>query len=249
MFDYGTEFNNWWRSLVRILYPASCVLCKIPLLLDELHVCLLCRQKIQPLPRPLCLKCARPVPPYDQHLTCSSCRSERPHYDRGFALVEYDEPTKSILHQIKFERKLWLFDIYVDLLKNSFSSQFNDYEVIIPVPLDGGRERKRGFNQALMIAKMIKGIHPSEGPKIQKLIKKTKKTKPQSQLKRERRLTNLTGAFKLSETDASSVAGKSVLLIDDIFTTGSTINECARILKEKGAERVDFFTLARSNSL
>ncbi len=248
MFDSGTEFNYWWRSLIRVLYPADCVLCRMPLLLDELHLCLLCRQKIQPLPKPLCLKCARPIPPYDGYTTCSSCRSERPHYDRGFALVEYDEPTKSIFHQIKFEKKPWLFEIYGEMLQNSFSlSRFNDYEMIIPVPLDGMREQKRGFNQALMIAKMIKHINPSSGLLIRKLIKKIKKTKPQSQLRRNQRLTNLTGAFKLKES--GEVSGKNILLIDDIVTTGSTVNECARILKENGAERVDFFTIARSNSL
>ncbi len=245
MFDYGIEFDYWQRSLIRLLYPANCVLCKTPLLVAEMHVCRLCSKKIQPLAQPLCLKCARPIPPFDGHASCASCRSERPYYDRGFALVEYDEPAKSIFHQIKFERKPWLFEIYTHLLTQSFSSFFNDYELIIPVPLDRARERKRGFNQALMIAKMIKRIHSSELA-IEKIVKKTKHTAPQSQLKREHRLNNLTGAFKLAQPKA--VAGKNILLIDDIFTTGSTINECARILKENGAGRVDFFTLARSNS-
>ena len=248
MFDYGTEFNYWWRSLIRVLYPANCILCKTSLLLDELHLCLLCRQKVQPLPKPLCLKCARPVPSYDPYATCSSCRSERPYYDRGFALMEYDESTKLIFHQIKFEKKPWLFEIYADLLKNlSASVQFQDYEMMIPVPLDGRREQKRGFNQAVFIAKMMTQMDPSNHLPIQKLIKKIKKTAPQSQLRRNQRLTNLNGAFKLEETNP--ISGKNILLIDDIFTTGSTINECARILKEHGAQRVDFFTIARSNSL
>ena len=248
MFDYGTEFNYWWRSLIRILYPANCILCKTSLLLDELHLCLLCQQKIQPLPKPLCLKCARPIPPFDAYTTCSSCRAERPHYDRGFALVEYDEPTKLIFHQIKFEKKPWLFEIYGGLLHPSFLPlRFNDYEMIIPVPLDGSREQKRGFNQALMIAKMVKRVDPLYEVPIQKLIKKTKKTTPQSQLRRNQRLTNLNNAFKLNQPQ--EISGKNILLIDDIFTTGSTINECARLLKENGAGRVDFFTLARSNSL
>ena len=248
MFDYGTEFSYWWRSLIRILYPATCVLCKTPLLLDELHLCILCKQKIQPLSVPTCLKCARPIPPYDSHTICSSCRFERPYYDRGFALVEYDEPTRSILHQIKFEKKPWLFEIYLDLLQNLYSSfPFNNYEMIVPVPLDSRREQKRSFNQAIIIAQMLKHLNPSNPLPIKRFIKKTKKTTPQSQLRRSQRLTNLSGAFKLKGSDR--VAGKNILLIDDVFTTGSTINECARILKENGAERVDFFTIARANSL
>lgn len=247
MFDYGTEFNYYWRSFIRVLYPANCILCKTSLLLDELHLCLLCRQKIQPLPKPLCIKCARPIPLYEPFTSCSSCRSERPHYDRGFALVEYDESTKSIFHQIKFEKKPWLFEIYQELLKNSLPSLgFGDYEMIVPVPLDGGRERKRGFNQALIVAKMIKQTQPADDLPIRKLIKKTKKTVPQSQLRRNQRLNNLNGAFRLDGSE--SISGSNILLIDDIFTTGSTVNECARILKEHGAQRVDFFTIARSNS-
>ncbi len=248
MFDYGTEFTYWWRSLLRILYPANCILCKIPLLLDELHLCLLCRQRIQPLPKPHCLKCARPIPPYDIYTTCSSCRTERPCFDRGFALVEFDETTKSIFHQIKFQKKPWLFEIFSGLLQNSFSSfEFKNYELMIPVPLDFMREQKRGFNQALIIAKMLKRLDPTRELLIPNLIKKTKKTAPQSRLRRNERLKNLSGAFKLKELNL--VRGKNILLIDDIITTGSTINECARLLKENGAERVDFFTIARSNSI
>ena len=248
MLDYGTEFNYWWRSLIRILYPANCILCKTPLFLNELHLCLLCKQKIQPLSAPTCLKCARPIPPYESFTTCSSCRSERPYYDRGFALVEYDEPTRLILHQIKFEKKPWLFEIYLDLMQKLYPAfPLNHYEMMIPVPLDSRREQKRGFNQALMIAQLIKRLNPSNHLPIKKFIKKTKKTMPQSQLRRNQRLTNLNGAFELEGAD--EVSGKNILLIDDILTTGSTINECARILKENRAERVDFFTIARSNSL
>src|SRR3989338_6936061 len=231
MLDYGIEFNHWWRSFIRILYPANCILCKIPLLLDELHLCVMCRLKIQPLRSPLCLKCAHPLPPFDPYKTCSACRSDRPRYDRGFSLVEYDEPNKAIFHQIKFEKKLWLFEIYQKLLLQSFDrSSFHEYEMIIPVPLDGSRERKRGFNQAQLIAKMIQLTNPDCFLPIRNLIKKTKKTKPQSQLHRNQRLTNLKGVFALK--DKGLVEGKKILLVDDIATTGSTLNECAHLLKE-----------------
>lgn len=248
MLDYGIEFNHWWRSFIRILYPASCILCKTPLLLDELHLCVLCRRKIQPLRSPLCLKCAHPLPPYDAYKTCSACRSDRPRYDRGFALVEYDEPNKAIFHQIKFEKKPWLFEIYQQLLLQSLDRpSFREYEMIIPVPLDGSRKRKRGFNQAQLIAEMIQSIHSDRSLPIRNLIKKVKKTTPQSQLHRNHRLTNLKGVFALKESHL--VEGKKILLVDDIATTGSTLNECAHLLKENGAEQVDFFTIARSTSI
>ncbi len=118
--------------------------------------------------------------------------------------------------------------------------------MIIPIPLDSRRERERGFNQALIIAQMLSELNPKNAPQIRGVIAKKKRTLPQSQLKREERLSNLENAFFLKQK--SVVQGKQVLLVDDIFTTGATINECARILKEDGAERVDFFTIARSQS-
>lgn len=247
MFGFGTELNYYWRSLIRILYPANCVLCRTPLTIDEIHLCIRCIKKIEPLKAPTCLKCARPLAPYGNHRsTCSQCRSERPYYDRGFALVPYQEPVKNIFHQIKFQKKLWLIKIFSGLFERLPSSEMRNYEMIIPVPLDSRRQRERGFNQALIIAQMLNRLSLKNAPPIKKVISKKKKTLPQSQLRREERLSNLENAFSLRQKGI--VQGKQILLVDDIFTTGATINECARILKEDGAERVDFFTIARSQS-
>ena len=249
MLGFGTELNSYCRSLIRILYPANCVLCQIPLVLDETYLCASCTQRIEPLKAPTCLKCARPLPPYGNHRSlCSPCRSERPYYDRGFALVPYQESVKTIFHQIKFQKKLWLLKIFSKWLREFCSAyETRNYEMIVPIPLDATRERQRGFNQALVIAKMLERSNSKTFPQVSKLLKKKKKTPPQSQLRRQERLNNLEGAFSVKKRGL--VRGKQILLVDDIFTTGSTINECAKILKADGAERVDFFTIARSQSL
>ena len=249
MLGFGTELNYYWRSLIRILYPAVCVLCQIPLVLEETYLCESCIPKIESLKAPTCLKCARPLPPYgNQRSVCSPCRSERPYYDRGFALVPYQESVKNIFHQIKFQKKLWLLNIFLKPIRHVQSSiEIGNYEVIVPVPLDSKRERERGFNQALIIAQMLNRSNQKHIPPICNVIQKRKKTLPQSQLRRQERLSNLEDAFCLKKRDR--IRGKRVLLVDDIFTTGSTINECAKILKENGAEQVHFFTIARSQSL
>ena len=245
MFQFGDELKDYWRSLVRIVYPAYCVSCRIPLFLSETYLCTTCGQKVEPLKAPLCLKCANPLPPYGSRLsTCAQCRSERRYFDRGFALVKYQDPVRTILHQVKFQKKLWLLKIFSEPLEQfSCSTQLKNYDVLIPVPLDTRRERERGFNQALMIAQILAGRN-REGVPVRQILRKRKRTFPQSQLKRQERLSNLNGAFLVKKR--GSVRGKQLLLIDDIFTTGSTINECAKILKEDGAERVDFLTIARS---
>ncbi len=245
MLGFGTELNDYWRSLIRILYPANCVLCRTSLVLEETYLCATCSQKIEPLKAPTCIRCAHPIPPYrSQRSTCSQCRLERPYYDQGFALVPYQEPIKDIFHQVKFQKKLWLLKIFFDRLQATTFPQIENYEMIVPVPLDSKRERERNFNQALVIAQMLKRSNQKNAPQILNIIQKKKKTLPQSQLKRDERLNNLEGAFSIKKN--GMVRGKQVLLVDDIVTTGSTINECAKVLKENGAERVDFFAVARS---
>ncbi len=245
MLGFGTELSYYWSSLIRILYPANCVLCRTPLVLEETYLCTTCSQKIEPLKTPACVKCAHPLPPYgNQRSICSQCRSERPYYDRGFSLVPYQEPMKDILHQVKFHKKPWLLKIFFDRSQAFALPQIANYELIVPVPLDSKRERERTFNQAILIAQMLKRSIQKNAPQVLRIIQKKKKTLPQSQLKRDARLNNLKNAFLIKKKRA--VQGKQILLVDDIFTTGSTINECAKILKENGAERVDFFTVARS---
>lgn len=115
--------------------------------------------------------------------------------------------------------------------------------MIVPIPLHPQRERERGFNQALVIARMLKqsGIR---SVRIEQLLEKKRRTLAQSQLRRAERLDNLRGAFSVRKKDL--VRGKHILLVDDVITTGSTVNECARTLKAEGAARVDALALARS---
>jgi len=178
--------------------------------------------------------------------TCAPCRVHKPFYSRGFALVIYQKPTDKILHQIKFSRKPWLLAIFHDRLRDFASSpHMQTYDYLIPVPMDAGRQRERGFNQASIIARMISKWHPDR-VKVTDILKKKKHTLSQSQLTRLDRQRNLSGAFALKRNRA--VTGKQILLIDDVFTTGSTLNECAKLLRSHGASRVDFLTIARGRA-
>ncbi len=258
MFSFGREAYSYWQSLIRLVYPASCPVCRIPLLLNERYLCSHCTLKIKPIPDPKCIKCARPLPPYGPTRTlCPVCISKRPAYHRGFALVTYEPQVKTIFHEIKFQKKPWLLKVFSKLLSDFVHSSLTltHYDLVVPIPLDWRKARERGFNQAEIIARMLKNYSPhptlslwergrGEGITISSIIQKTKKTVPQSQLRRHERLNNLNRAFSIKRP--GEIKGKHILLVDDIFTTGSTVNECARLLKEHGAERVDFFTIARS---
>jgi ComF family protein len=246
MFAVETEILYYWKSFIRILYPAYCPVCQAPLGLEENGACRQCASKIEPIKDPCCLKCSRPLPPFGPTRTiCPACRSNRPYYDQGFSLVRYDETAKTIFHQIKFKNKPWLIKIFEPYVSAfSLASDLSRYDAIIPVPLDSKRKREREFNQSEMISNMVKRFNRETAPPILRVLKKNRKTPPQSQLNRAERLCNLKDAFSVAR--AGLIAGKKILLIDDILTTGTTINECAKLLKENGAESVDFLTIARA---
>lgn len=216
-------------------------------MLNETYVCIACSKKIERIKQPACVKCARPLAPYDDRRSvCGPCRSERPHYDRGFALILYQEPAKALFHQIKYGRKPWLLKIFVQELQTfSRLPEMSTYDRIVPIPLHVARERQRGFNQALLIAQMIRRFQ-GRNLRVAKVLLKKKNTCPQSLLPRTERLKNLTGAFSIKKR--TRVRDEHILLIDDVVTTGSTVNECAKILKAQGARRVDFLAIARSHT-
>ncbi len=220
-------------------------MCQIPLVLKEHCLCLSCRKKVLPLKNPLCVKCSRPFPPYaKKRSVCGDCRTRRPAYDRGFALVGYSEPVKQIFHEIKYQNKPWLLDIFSPFLKEFANTHpLTSYDMMVPVPLDPKRRWEREFNQALILCRMLKRMENRSPLTIQTVIVKKKKTSPQSTLGRTERLRNLSAAFRVKR---NSVQGKKILLIDDVFTTGSTIHECAKTLKDNGAAQVDFLTVARA---
>jgi len=149
-----------------------------------------------------------------------------------------------IFHEIKFKKRrklLNVFEPYVRLKLDIIKDMLHN-TTVIPVPLDKKRKRERDFNQSELLAKTIcRYINiPLELHVLQRIIQQ----QPQSILHRKERLQNLKGAFIAKRADR--IAGKHILLVDDVLTTGSTVNECARVLKEAGAHAITTFTLARA---
>jgi competence protein ComFC len=239
-----SELTLYWRTFTRLLYPEYCAACRVPLMIEVTNLCKKCSRKIESVGQPSCVKCARPLPPFGDHrAVCGPCQTERPYFHRGFSLVLYQNPINEIFHQIKFSGKPWLLNIFESRLHEfAKSPEMSQYDVVVPVPIDSPRARVRGYNQAELIARKL-SRHQQVAP-ISCLLQKTRRTLPQSQLLRSERLDNLTEAFSVQKKD--KIQGKQVLLVDDIFTTGSTINECAKTLKRHGADRVDFLTIART---
>lgn len=162
-----------------------------------------------------------------------------------YSATAYDGVVRTALHRFKFQRRKKLADalgvLLVEYLSCTPELRMKEIDCIIPVPLHRRRQRQRGYNQVELLAQVIGKYH--EVP-VASVLERIKDTRPQFDLPRDTRLVNVKGAFKVCNPPA--VYNKRVLLLDDIYTTGSTVSECSKALKIAGARRVEILTLARA---
>jgi ComF family protein len=155
----------------------------------------------------------------------------------------YEGTAKNCIHLLKYNSRLKLAaplgKLMFDFVNKNMD--YEDFDMIVPVPLHSSRLRERGFNQAEVLSRKLSGY--TKHPVCTNVLKRTKPTLSQTGLSKTKRFTNLQGAFKI--TKDAFVSGKKVLLVDDVFTTGSTVNEAAKALLKAGAESVDALVLAR----
>jgi len=230
------------KTFLNLLYPLRCASCGKDLeALDELHVCGRCLKSIRPNPAPHCVVCGRSL--YNAREICADCRKDRPVFERAYSACVYEGALKEMIHAFKFKRRIALSgilsDIMVDFARDN-SEVADGVEIITFVPLHASRLREREFNQSEALAR---GFGLASGVPCVDALRKARKTAPQNELSKDERTLNLAGAFKVK--DAAAVNGKTVLLIDDVMTTGSTLNECAKALLGAGAKAVRCCTLAR----
>ncbi len=189
---------------------------------------------------PYCQRCGRPFPKGSTAHLCSDCLQQKLFFDWGRAAVLYEGIFAEAIQRFKYQGDIHLAHP-LGWFWNKINLETLSFEAIIPVPLHPARLRERGFNQALLLGKILGKIHNKRV--LAKGLRRIKNTVPQVQLDHSERAKNVRGAFAVK--DQQEIMDKSVLLVDDVFTTGATVNECARILKKSGAKEVLVLTLAR----
>ncbi len=232
----------------------------MPLLnISRLPVCPECLASIPPIQGRLCSVCGERVLSayaiYDDQglLTCPVCRRiERP-FDRAVAYGSYEEGLRELVHLLKYNGVRPAANVLGRMLAQAISKTDGSFQqpvvLVVPVPLFEGKKRQRGFNQAEAIARAAVRNSPALG-RLQlaaHLLVRTRETHSQIGLTAHQRRENLRGAFKVPRP--SEVIGREVLLVDDVFTTGTTATECARVLRRAGASRVCVATVARTLKL
>ena len=224
-----------WNTL-DILFPPRCAGCEK----WGGRICNDCLSTIGVISKPICLRCGHPIPPKVQNC-CSKCESSNIFYDNIRSWAYFNGVLQKAIHKLKYRRDLGLGESLSIPMITLLQEQTWIIDLIIPVPLDPERMKERGYNQAALLAKPISR---STGILFDgKILYRIKKTRSQVGLTIIERKKNVKGAF---EANSSNLCGKSILLIDDVVTTGSTLNSCANALKKAGARNIYGLTPARS---
>lgn len=222
-----------------ILWPDTCPFCgKV----SEAGVCAACRRKADAwlVKEPRCMKCGKPVR-YAEKEFCGDCARTKHIYDRGVSLWLHREPVNTSIYRFKYHNQRCYASFYAGEFVKHYGSLLKRWapEVLVPVPLSRRRRRKRGYNQAELLARELGrrlGIPAGPG-----LVLRVRDTSPQKMLDGRKRKKNLEEAFEVPET---CFVPQRVLVVDDIYTTGSTIDAVARALKRAGAQKVYFLTIS-----
>ncbi|KXG78815.1 hypothetical protein AN618_01530 [Fervidicola ferrireducens] len=235
------EIHKIAGFFIDALFPGKpfCLLCSSKLDKGEKFLCEACRRKIEPVKPPLCLKCGRPLE--RENSICDDCMGKNRHFVEARAFGAYKGVLKDIIHLYKYRGESGLCELIGEKMCETLKNQnWPPFDYLIPVPLHPERERERGFNQSLLLARKIS---QRTGVPVFRGLIRTRPTEHQSLLEKGLREANVAGAFAVKHGPA--INGKTLLLIDDVYTTGSTADECSRALLSAGAAGVYVLCAAR----
>jgi len=195
---------------------------------------------------PLCVRCGLPFAfgmEEDGEFECGACLADMPDYDRARAVFQYDDASRSMILAFKHGDRMEGAPAFAAWMARAGVELMAEADLIVPVPLHRKRLFRRRYNQSAVLALFL-ARQASKRVMVDALVR-TRHTPPMGGLNRQERLRNMAGAIAVRDARRPGVAGRNILLIDDVLTTGATASACARALRKAGAARVDILTLAR----
>lgn len=227
------------EATIDMLFPKTCPLCDRTLG-RNMKICKNCAGKIHFIKEPRCKKCSKQLS--DEEIEyCVDCNITKHIYNTGIAAFLYDDTISKSIYRFKYHNRRTYAEYYGEVIANKYEKQIKRWnaDVIVPVPIHEKKRIKRGYNQAELIAwELGKCL----GIKVDgKVLERVVNTKPQKEMDKTERKKNLENAFKIRH---NVVKYKKIILVDDIYTTGSTIDECARVLLEGGVAEINFISLS-----
>lgn len=235
------NFKKLINLLKDTLYPCRCPSCR-RIVYNEAF-CDNCWKKLVFIEKPICSICGEPLDiKTNQSILCGHCLNKKHYFNKAVSVFIYNRTIARAIYRLKFDRKIFLSKFFAKFIVKNVKEFDSDY--IVAVPIYKNRLEERGYNQSLLLVKEISKI--INVPYIEDAILKIKNTLPQTKLTTNKRKTNLKSAFKINEKYRDLIKDKNILIIDDVLTTGATVDECAKILKKNGAGRVFIGAIART---
>ncbi len=212
-------------------------------------MCPECLESLEPISGERCLLCGERLFSGLGQSLCGECLKERPPFEKASAYGSYEGAVRELIHLLKYDKVLPAANVLGRMLAEAVTDLAPDFgrdlPLVVPVPLHESKLKQRGFNQSELMARALVKNKPM-GLKLNlapKLVIRRRATDSQTGLTRQQRIANLRGAFRVAAPNV--VSGRDILLVDDVFTTGTTVSECTRVLRRAGAQRVWVATVAR----
>ncbi len=240
------------QKLLLNLFPSRCILCQQTVktlnvddsMFDNIEICTDCYTALPHNSR-CCIRCALPLAEdINNGVFCGRCIQKQPAFDYGYSLFRYEDEIVGLVHQLKFAEKISyarsIGELLLTKLEQDLLPEHGRPDCLLPVSLHKSRLRQRGFNQSIEIARIISkklGI-----PVDNDMVIRQRSTDSQTGLNAQQRRKNIKDAFSV----VTDTRYKHVLIIDDVVTTGSTVNELARVLKKRKVEQVGVLSIARA---
>lgn len=236
-----STFKNLWNAAIDLLLPPRC-LATGEIVDAQGMVSASVWPELQFIENPFCRTCGIPFSfEIANDAMCAACLEREPVFDQSRAAVVYNDRSRQMILSFKYGDRLHAIHTFVPWMIRAGQNLIDAAEIIIPVPLHNRRLRERRFNQSALLAQEI--ARRSHKPYAPDLLVRRRHTLPQQGLNYKERGKNVAGAFAVRKPEG--LANKNVLLIDDVYTSGATLNECARILKASKANNVSVLTIAR----
>lgn len=232
------------RKLLDGILPPLCLRCDT-VVTEPGSFCAACWQKLRFIGAPQCNRCGIPFElAISGDLACPDCLSAPPRWQQARAAVVYDDASRPLVLGFKHADQTHLSGALARLMLQAGRSLLADSDVIAPVPLHRSRLFRRCYNQSALLAALL--ARAAHKPLQQDLLQRRRATTPQASLNAKERARNVRAAFAVTPRHDALVAGKTVLLIDDVLTTGATVDDCCRALSESGAATINVLTFART---
>ncbi len=239
------NFQNWLNRGLALLYPEVCQLCQAePATPREGFVGRQCWSQVRFIRPPFCQRCGLPFAgDLTTAFVCTNCQEMKLHFTSARSAVVAKTVVLEAIHRFKYSRALWFENFLAGLLVREAAPALRGqgWDWLVPVPLHPLKQREREFNQSALLARHLS--RAASVPCGEAILRRAKPTATQTHLKRDARAENMRSAFVVRS--GVRLAGRRIVLLDDVFTTGATTNDCARALRAAGADEVCVWTVAR----